>query len=201
MSGIWLPDYSKLAINWKYSNDVIIFQDDIIVKFSWCCFVSLVKFSYWSKLHVNIITGSRVMTISFYKGLTRNLEIGNTPVWNLPNIWRLGWVRNTKFGTKVSNKMLLNAAKCQHCSFYHFWVIKGKPTGGGELKLPPPLWLELRKIRVLHVSTAKTTEDNIEATGLGSLIINTLSLPGIFSAHHLESSDNGVLMHTYLNAP
>ena len=26
--------------------------------------------------------------------------------------------------------MLLNAAKCQGYSFYRFWVIKGKPTGG-----------------------------------------------------------------------
>ena len=26
--------------------------------------------------------------------------------------------------------MLLNPAKCQGYSFYHFWVIKGKPTGG-----------------------------------------------------------------------
>ena len=37
-----------------------------------CCFVSLVKFSCWSKIHVNIITGSGVTTISIYKGLTRN---------------------------------------------------------------------------------------------------------------------------------
>ena len=34
-------------------------------------FVSIVKFSYWSKFHVNIITGSEVMSISFYKGFTR----------------------------------------------------------------------------------------------------------------------------------
>ena len=106
-------------------------------QFFWHCFLSLAKFSYWSKFHVNIITGSGVTTISFYKGLTRNLEIGNTPVWILPNIWRLEGVRNTKFGTSVSNKMLLNAAKCQRCSFYCFWVIKRKPTGGVEL-LPPP---------------------------------------------------------------
>ena len=26
--------------------------------------------------------------------------------------------------------MLLNAPKCQGYSFYHFWVIKGKPIGG-----------------------------------------------------------------------
>ena len=48
------------------------------------------------------------MTISLYKGLTRNPEIGNTPVWVLPNIWRIGQVRQTKFGTNVSYKILQN---------------------------------------------------------------------------------------------
>ena len=43
-------------------------------------FVSFVKFSYWSKFHVNIMTGSGVMTIFFYKELTINPEIGNTSV-------------------------------------------------------------------------------------------------------------------------
>ena len=42
-------------------------------------FISLVKYSYWSKFHINVITGSGVTTISFYKGLIRNPEIGNTP--------------------------------------------------------------------------------------------------------------------------
>ena len=94
----------------------------------------LFKFSYWFKFHVNIITGSGVRTIFFYKGLTRNPEIGNTPVWVLPNIWRLGRIKNTKFDTNVSNEMLLNAAKYQGYSFYRFWVIRGKPIG--EIKLP-----------------------------------------------------------------
>ena len=94
------------------------------------CFVSLVKFSYWSKFHVNIIIGSEIMTIFFYKGFTRNPEIGNTPVNVLLNIWRLGGVMDTKFGMNVSDRMLLNAAKFQGYSFYSFWVIKGKPTGG-----------------------------------------------------------------------
>ena len=40
----------------------------------------LVKFSYWSKFHVNIMTGSGVMAIFVYKGLTRNPEIGKAPV-------------------------------------------------------------------------------------------------------------------------
>ena len=74
--------------------------------------VSLLKFSYWFKFHVNVITGSGIMTIFIFKGLTRNPEIGNTPVCVLPNIWRLGQVRDTTFGTNVSNRMLLNAAKC-----------------------------------------------------------------------------------------
>ena len=36
------------------------------------CFVCLVKFSYWSRFHVNIITGSGVMTIFFDKGLRKS---------------------------------------------------------------------------------------------------------------------------------
>ena len=109
------------------------------------CRISPVNFSYWSKFHVNIITGSRDMTIFFYKGLTRNREIGNTSVWVFPNNLRLGWVRDTKFGTNVSNKMLLNAVKFHSYSFYHFWVIKGKSTwrerGGGGNYPPPRLGL------------------------------------------------------------
>ena len=63
------------------------------------------------------------------------------PAWVLPNIWRLGRIRNTKLGTNVSNTMLLHAAKCQSYSFYRFWLMKGKPTGG--IKLPPPkIWVK-----------------------------------------------------------
>ena len=79
MSGIRPLDCSKLAKNLQNDNDVIIFRHDVNIKFFWRYFVSLVKFSYWSKFHVNIIVGSGVMTISLYKGLTRNLENGNTP--------------------------------------------------------------------------------------------------------------------------
>ena len=47
------------------------------------------------KFHVNVITGSGDMTIFFFKGLTRNLEIGNIVAWVLPNICRLGKFRDT----------------------------------------------------------------------------------------------------------
>ena len=105
--------FSKLAINWKNDSDVKIYRHDVIVKFFWCFLVFLVSFSYWSKFHVNIITGSGVMTIYFYKRLTRNPEMGNIPVWILLNIRRLGQDKDTKFGPDVSNEVLLNAKKCR----------------------------------------------------------------------------------------
>ena len=127
MSGIRPPDSSKLVKHLKNDNDVTIYRHHVSVKFFWRCFVSLVRFSYWSKFHVNITTGTGVMAIYFYKGLTRSPEIGNTPIWVLPNIWRLGQVRDTKFDMGVSNEMSLNAAKWHRYSFYRFWNIKGKP--------------------------------------------------------------------------
>ena len=47
----------------------------------WRCHVSLLKLRYWSKFYVNINTGSGIVTIFINKGMTRNLEIWNTPVW------------------------------------------------------------------------------------------------------------------------
>ena len=125
------PDCPRLAKNPETDNGVTIFRHDDIVQFFWRWLFLL------SSLFINIITGSRIMSIFFYKGLTRNPEIRNNPVLVLPNIWRLGQVMETKFDTYVSNKILLNAAKLQGNSSYPFWVIKGKPTGG-RVKLPPP---------------------------------------------------------------
>ena len=50
------------------------------VKCFWRFCVSLFNFSYWPKFHVRIITGSGVMAIFVYKGLTKNPEIGNATV-------------------------------------------------------------------------------------------------------------------------
>ena len=117
---------------------VLPFTDMTLASIFLCCFVSLVKFSYWSKFHISFITGSRAMTIFFYKGLTRNPEIRNTLLCVLPNTWRLGQVGDTKFSTNIFNKLLLNAAKCKGYSCYCFLLrenqqgdgARGKPTGG-----------------------------------------------------------------------
>ena len=119
-----------------------------------CCFVSLVKFSYWSEFHVNINTGSGVMTLSFFKGLTRNPEVRNNPDIVLLNIWRLERANNTKFGTDVSNKMLLDTAKCQGYKFYSFWVSKGTPTGGQIYLSPPRLGLSKSKCSFITSSAS-----------------------------------------------
>ena len=123
-SGYWM------ASNWLWVGKTTMTSQFVDLTSSLKCWiVYLIKFSYWSKFHVIIMTGSGVMTIFVYKGLTRNLEIRNTHIWVLPNIWRLAWVRDTTFGTDVSNKILLNAAKCQGYGFYRFRVIKEKPKG------------------------------------------------------------------------
>ena len=139
MSRILPPDCSRLAKNPKNDNCITLFWHEIIVKSFWPCFVSIVTFSYWSKFHFNIITGSGIITIFFYKRLNRNPEITKAPVWVLSNLWTLGQVMDTKFGTNVFNKILLNAAKFKGYSSYRFWVIKGNPTWGKEVKLPPTL--------------------------------------------------------------
>ena len=58
------------------------------------------------------------MTNFLYQELTRNPEIGNTPVWVFLNIciWRLRRVRDTKFAKNVSNVKLLHGTKCQSYS-------------------------------------------------------------------------------------
>ena len=81
------------------------------------------------------------MTIYFYKELTRNSEKRSNPVWVFLNIWRLRQVRDITIGTIASNKMLLNAAKCQGNSFYSR---ENQQGGEGEITpLPPLSWLEL----------------------------------------------------------
>ena len=118
---------------WQWRHNFLTYVN---FKFFWRCFISLVNFSYVSKFHVNIITGSGSMTIFFYNGLTRNPEFGNAPVWVLPNIWRLGRVMDTKFDTKVSNRKF--HWMLQNSSVTAFTVFELLRDQLGWVKLPPP---------------------------------------------------------------
>ena len=60
------------------------------------CFVSLVNFSYWSKFHVNIITGSWIMTISFIRDWPeiRKSEIPSSVFSPISEDWSELWIPN-----------------------------------------------------------------------------------------------------------
>ena len=96
--GIRLVNSSKLATNLKNDNDITIYWYDVI--FNFFC-TSFVKFSYWFKFHISIITGSKVITIFLCKGWTGNPENGRNPIWVLPNICRLGLVIDKNFKQKT----------------------------------------------------------------------------------------------------
>ena len=114
-SGIQLPCHSKLSINWKNDNYVTIFWHDVIVIF-WRSFVSLVKCSYRSKFHFNIITGSGVITFNFQfswmssKSRNRKLEIPQFGFCSISGDWgELGIPDLGKMSLRKCYWMLQNA--------------------------------------------------------------------------------------------
>ena len=110
----------------------------------WRGFVSLVKFRYWSKFHVNITTGSRVMTISFYKWLTRNPGIppsefspisGDRGESGIPNLTR-----------KSVLKCYWMLQKAVKVTTFTVSKLLRKNLQGVKL-LPPPPRLGLKKVK------------------------------------------------------
>ena len=77
-SGIWLPPFSILAVNYYIEDDVIIYRHEVItILFD---VIILLLSRRWPKFHVNINTGSGVMTSFIYERLdqksgSRNLKI------------------------------------------------------------------------------------------------------------------------------
>ena len=92
-----------------------------------------------------------VMTICFYKALTRYPKIRNIPAWVFPNIWKLAQIRNTKLGANVPNKILLNAAKYEGYRFYRLLLLREnqQAVGGGGGDYSPPQRLGLIKFHLL----------------------------------------------------
>ena len=111
--------------------------------FFFCFF--FVKFIYWSKFHVNIITNSRVLTIYFYKWLNRNLDIGTIPVWVFPIIWKLGQVTETTFGANVAKCYQMPQSQLLHFLSYN--------RGRGERRKIPPSRLKLNIEATIFLKT------------------------------------------------
>ena len=137
MSGIRPPDCSKLAKNPKNDNDVTIFRHDFIVNFFWRCFVSLVTFSYWSKFHVNIITGSGIITIFFYKGLTRirKSEIPPSEFCPISGGWDKLWIPQLAQMPPIKYYWMLQNSRVPALTVFE--LLRENQLGGG-VKLPPP---------------------------------------------------------------
>ena len=109
-SGLLQIGHKSEKWQWRYNIDILLFFRP-----------SLVTSPYF------MIISSLVGKLSQFSLIKDWQEIQKSEV--LPNICRLGRVRDFKFGMNVSNEMLLNAAKCQGYNFYHFWIINEKPTG------------------------------------------------------------------------
>ena len=112
--------------------------------FFWHCFVLLVKFSYWSKFCLNIITGINIIwsydNLFLYR-IDQKLEIPPSEVFSISGDWYELEILNLAWMFLIKCYL-----KCQGYSFYRFWGIKlkGKTTGGREegkawnYLLPPP---------------------------------------------------------------
>ena len=96
ISGIRPPDCSKLTKNPKNDSNVTISRHEVIVKFFWRCIVSLAKFSYWSKSHANVITGSGIMIIFFVRDWSeiRKSEIPRSEFCPISRDWSELWIPN-----------------------------------------------------------------------------------------------------------
>ena len=87
-------------------------------------------------LLLSLVTGPSFMSILLLVlELQQFLFIRDLTIF-LSNIWRLGQVRVTKFGMKVSNKKLFNPSKCQVYKILKENQPRGE--GRGVVKIPPP---------------------------------------------------------------
>ena len=155
MSGIRPPDCFKLVKNPKNDNDVTISRHYVIVKIFWRGFVSLVKFSYWSKFHVNIITGFGIMAIFFYKGLTRNPEIGNPfEFCPISGDWDELWIPNLARMSLIECYWMLQNSRF---TAFTVFVLLWEHQMGGKITPPPPPFPPRLGIRVKIVKNVQCT--------------------------------------------
>ena len=94
----------------------------------------LLSSSYWSKFHVNIITGSGIITIFFYKRLTRNTEIGNTPASEFCTVsgdWCKLWIPNLARMSLIKYYCILQNSRV--AAFTVFEFLRENQLGGGKI--------------------------------------------------------------------
>ena len=145
-SGIRLPDCSKLVINWKNDSDVIIFWHDVIVRFFWRGFVFLVMFSYWSKFHVSIITGSGVRQFSFKRNWpeTRKSEIPPSGFCPISGDWGKSGIPNLMRMSLIKCYLMLQNSRVTAFTLFELLRENQDKQGGG--KITPPFPTQIKQI-------------------------------------------------------
>ena len=134
MSGIRLPDCSKLAINWKNDNDLTVFRHDVIVNF-----FDVVLFLLWI-----LVIGPSFMSISslvlelwqFY--FIRDWpeiwksEIPPSEFWPIFGDWGKLWIPNLARMSLIKPYQMLQDARVS--AFTVSELLREKQQG---VKLPP----------------------------------------------------------------
>ena len=131
-------DDCKLAINWKKHSKVPICWHDLIISFfdiSMFLLSSLVTNPSFMSVLWLVLELWKVIFV--YKGFTRNPEIGNISLWVLNNICKLRLVTDSKFGTNVSNKTLLNDKNCYSDTGFTVSGLLRENQQGGWVKIQP----------------------------------------------------------------
>ena len=107
------------------------FTDIMSSPIIWRCIIFLVKFSHWSNFMPISWLVLELWQFSFRTD-SREIhksEIPTSEFYPISGDWGKLEILG-KFGINVSNEMLLNATKCLGYRFYHFSLIKRKPTVG-----------------------------------------------------------------------
>ena len=163
MSEIRFPDGCQSAINREKDNDVTIWQHDVIIKFFDVTVSSLITGPSFMSITYPVL---ELWQFSFIKDWA-NIRKSEIPPFE-------GLVSDIKFGTNVSNEMLLNTTKFQVYSFYHFWNIKGKPTGGkiSSIHLKLLFWMYLKEMFLLSCRSWEVPRFKFERIFKNYLMIN-----------------------------
>ena len=148
-SRIWLPDCSRLAINWKHDNDVTVCGHDVIVKVFWGCFVS----------HVKLVTGLNFMSISsvvlelWQFSFLRNwpeiqkLEILPSEIWSIFENW--GELRIQNFVQMFLMKFYWMLQSVGLTTFIFSKSLRKKQQGG--LKCNKGFYVDVFFVLILHL--------------------------------------------------
>ena len=148
-SGIQLPYCSKLSINWKNGNGVTIFQHDVIVIFDVPLFPLSNLVTCPSYISISsLVLGLWQFSVFNFLQWAQNPEIRNTPVWFLPNTWRL---RRVRVSDLARMSLIKNYWKLQNARVTVFIISELLREHQQGVKLPIPTQIKVKEKRDISV--------------------------------------------------